>query len=126
MFKGAFGRNGRILFSPLLSVLFAMWPILLCPELGGLRPKLGGDGVRFYTVAEAIKHLKTKGIHVWPARVSRAVEKGASRSGWSFRFTSHEDAAQPPATPGSRPAEPAEARKMYKHHHHHNHEETNL
>ena len=76
-------------FSTTLS-FYAMQPEWLCPESGG-------DWVRFCTVAEAIKHLKTKGLNVWPAHLIRAAEKGVSRSGWSFRFTSpDEDAAVPP------------------------------
>ena len=71
-----------------------------------LHPESGGDWVHFGTVAEAIKHLKTKGINVWPAQLIRAAEKGVSRSGWSLRFTApDEDAAQPPGAPESHTAQ---------------------
>ena len=50
-----------------------------------LRPGSGGEWSRFATVAEAVKHLNSKGTELFATQVSCATGKAATRNGWCFR-----------------------------------------
>ena len=86
------------MFLPLLS----HFGLFLMP-LTWVRHADGGDWVRLDTVAKVTAHLKSKGINIFHAQVSRVAETRGTQKGWQFTFKDplSNPLTSPPSTPST-------------------------